>query len=71
MEYEADDDLQAFINNEKRGEIATLEHHISDYNERMTRETTPSGIMTLITLINMAEGRCRELREQLANSRQS
>ena len=23
MEYEADDDLQAFLNNEKRGEIAT------------------------------------------------
>ena len=68
MEDEADN-MQAFIHNERRGEIATLEEHIRDYNDRMANETSPSGIMTLITLINMAEGRCRELREQLANSR--
>ena len=70
VEDEADN-IQAFMNNERRGEIATLEGHISDYNDRMANETSPSGIMTFITLINMAEGRCRELREQIANSRQS
>ena len=70
MEDEADD-VQAFMNNERRGEIASLEGHISDYNDRITNETSPSGIMTFITLISMAEGRCRELREQIANSRQS
>ena len=65
------DNMQAFMNNERRGEIASLEGHISDYNDRMENETNPSGIMTFITLINMAEGRCRELREEIANSRQS
>ena len=69
MEDEADN-MQAFMNNERRGEIASLEGDISDYNDRMENETSPSGIMTFITLINMAEGRCRELREQLRNSRQ-
>jgi len=70
VEDEADN-MQAFMNNERRGEIATLEGDISDYNDRMANETSPSGIMTFITLINMAVGRRRELREQLANSRQS
>ena len=64
MEDEADN-MQAMINNERRGEIASLEGHISDYNDRMANETSPSGIMTFITLINMAEGRCRELRGEL------
>ena len=65
-EEDEDEGHQNFFNNERRGEIAALEGHISDYNDSMANETTPSGIMTLITLINMAEGRCRELREQLA-----
>ena len=69
VEDEADN-IQAFMNNERRGEIASLEGDISDYNDIMENETSPSGIMTFITLINMAEGRCRELREQLRNSRQ-
>ena len=69
VEDEADN-IQAFMNNERRGEIASLEGDISDYNDRMENETSPSGIMTFITLINMAEGRCRELREQIASSRQ-
>ena len=70
VEDEADN-IQAFINNERRGEIASLEGDISDYNDRMENEISPSGIMTFITLINMAEERCRELREQIASSRQS
>ena len=70
VEDEADN-MQAMINNERRGEIATLEHHIRDYNDRVGNESTPSGIMTLNMLINMAEGRCRELRGEIASSRQS
>ena len=67
MEDEADN-MQEMINNERRGEIATLEHHIRDYNDRMADETTPSGIMMLTMLINMAEGRCVELRREIASS---
>ena len=70
MEDEADN-MQAMISKERRGQIATLEHHIRDCNDRMGNESTPAGITTLNMLINMAEGRCRELRGELANSRQS
>ena len=77
MEDEADN-MQAFMNNERRGEIASLEETIRDYNEQITRASSPEGmatlnmpsIMTLYTLINMAEGRCVELRREIASSRQ-
>ena len=59
MEDEADN-MQAFMNNERRGEIATLEENIRDYNDRVGNESTPDGIMTLFMMINQAEGRCRE-----------
>ena len=77
VEDEADN-MQAFMNNERRGEIASLEETIIDYNEQITRASSPEGmatlnmpsIMTLYTLINMAEGRCVELRREIASSRQ-
>ena len=68
-EEDEDERFQQFLNAERREEIATLEREISDYNERMANETNHSGRMTLITLISMAERRCSELRELLANSR--
>ena len=78
VEDEADD-IQAFMNNERRGEIASLEETIIDYNEQITRGSSPEGmatlnmptIMTLYMLINMAEGRCVELRREIADSRES
>ena len=70
-EEDEDEGHQTFVDNERLGEIATLEGHISDYNDKMANERSPSGIMTFITLINMAEGRCRELREQIRNGGQS
>ena len=69
VEDEADN-MRAFMNNERRGEIASLEESIIDYNEQITRASSSEGIatlnmpsiMTLYMLINMAEGRCAELR---------
>ena len=38
VEDEADN-MQSFMNNERRGEIASLEGHISDYKDSMANET--------------------------------
>ena len=59
------------IRDRMREEVAPLVEQIRDYSERMGNESTPSGIMTLNMLINMAEVRCRELRIQIADSRES
>ena len=77
VEDEADN-MQAFMNNESRGEIASLEESIIDYNEQITRASSSEGlttlnmpsIMTVYMLINMAEGRCVELRREIASSGQ-
>ena len=77
VEDEADN-MRAFMNNERRGEIASLEESIIDYSEQITRASSSEGIttlnmpsiMTLYMLINMAEGRCVELRREIASSMQ-
>ena len=69
MEDKAED-MQAFINNERREEIQAVEEQRRDYNEQMTREATHSGIMALNMLLNQADERCRELRRQIVASRE-
>ena len=69
MEDEAED-YEALVNNEMREEVAALVEQIRDYSDRMGRENSADGIMTLNMLINQAAERCRELRAQLAARRQ-
>ena len=72
MEIEDEaENMQAFINNERREEVASLVEQIRDYSERVRDESTPDGIMTLFMMINQAEERCRELRRHIAASRES
>ena len=70
MEDEAED-YEALVSNEMREEVAALVEQIRDYSERRGNESNPGGYMTLCMLINQAEERCRELRMQLAERRQS